>query len=124
MAVETAEDLAAMFSPEDFGVPMLAFRAVLSPSPGTLGVISENTVLAPQTEGLPFIGIQTTGYVAERPGTTADVSMMVPRIIATKASLPDLQQNDEIELPSGQRVIVNDVHYKGELIIIHYHENW
>jgi hypothetical protein len=103
MAVETAEDLAAMFHPDDFGVPMVAHTVDAS---------------------LPFSGVPTTGYAAERPGTAADVSMMVPRIIATKASLPELQQNDEIEMPSGQRVIVNDVQYKGELIIIHYHEHW
>lgn len=103
MAVETAEDLAGMFHPDDFGVAMTAYMP---------------------NDSVPFQGIQTTGYVAERPGTTADVSMMVPRIIAQRSALPNLAQNDEIELPGGQRVIVNDVHYKGELIIIHYHEHW
>lgn len=103
MAVETAEDLAAMFHPDDFGVPMIAHMLDAS---------------------VPFNGVPTTGYVGERPGTTADVSMMVPRIIAQKVALQGLAQNDEIELPSGQRVVVNDVHYKGELVVIHYHERW
>ena len=92
-----------MFHPDDFGVPMTAHMAETS---------------------VPFHGILTTGYVAERPGTTADVSMMVPRIIARGAAVPGLAQGDEIELPGGKRVVVNDVHYKGELIVIHYHERW
>ena len=103
MAVETAEDLAALFHPDDFGVPMTAHMLAAS---------------------VPFNGVPTTGYVGERPGSTADVSMMVPRIIAMRSALPDLAQNDEIELPGGKRVVVNDVHYKGELIIINYHEHW
>lgn len=103
MAVETAEDLAAMFHPDDFGVPMVAHMVDAS---------------------VPFNGIRTTGYVAEQPGTTADVSMMVPRIIARKDAVAGLAQNDEIQFPGGERVIVNDVHYKGELVIIHYHEHW
>lgn len=103
MAVETAEDLAAMFHPDDFGVPMIAHM--------------------PDTS-VPFNGVPTTGHVSEQPGSTAQVSMMVPRIIAQRAVLQSLAQNDEIELPSGQRVIVNDMHYKGELVIIHYHEHW
>lgn len=103
MAVETAEDLAGMFHPDDFGVAMVAHMLAGS---------------------VPFHGVPTTGYVGEQPGTSANISMMVPRIIARKAALPDLAQNDEIELPGGARVIVNDVHYKGELIIIHYHEHW
>lgn len=103
MAVETPEDLAALFSPEDFGDPMIAHM---------LG------------GSVPFDGIQTTGHVAEAPGTVASASMTVPRIIARKAAIPGLAQNDEIELPGGARVIVNDVHYKGELMIIHYHDRW
>lgn len=103
MAVETAEDLAAMFHPDDFGVPMIAHM--------------------PSTS-VPFNGVQTTGQVFEQPGSTAQVSMMVPRIIAQRSVLQSLAQNDEIELPGGQRVIVNDMHYKGELVIIHYHEHW
>lgn len=103
MAVETAEDLEGMFHPDDFGEPM------------TLHSLAGS---------VPFNGIDTTGYVGEQPGTTATVSMMVPRIIAAKAAIPDVAQGDEIELPDGKRVIVNDVHYKGGLLIIHYHEHW
>lgn len=103
MAIETAEDLAAMFSLEDFGEAMVAHMANTS---------------------VPFHGIATTGHVSESPGTTADVSMMVPRIIARRASVANLAQTDEIEMADGRRVIVNDIHYKGELAIIHYHEHW
>lgn len=103
MAVETADDLAAMFHPDDFGVPMTAL---------SLG------------GSTPFNGIRTTGHAFEQPGVVAQVSMMVPRIIATKASLPDIAQGDEIQFADGQRVQIVDVQYKGELIIIHYHEHW
>jgi hypothetical protein len=103
MPVETAEDLAALFSPEDFGVAMVAHMPSAS---------------------VAFFGIPTTGHLSERPGSAADISSMVPRILARRASVPGLAQNDEIELPGGQRVVVNDVHYKGEMIVIHYHEHW
>jgi hypothetical protein len=103
MPVENAEDLAALFSPEDFGEAMVAHMPDSS---------------------APFFGIQTTGHLAERPGSTADISSMVPRILARRQALPGLAQDDEIELPGGKRVVVNDVHYKGELIVIHYHEHW
>lgn len=103
MAVETAADLAAMFHPDDFGVPMVAHM---------------------RDQSLPFHGIPTTGYVGEQPQTTATISMMVPRIIATRAAVAGLMQGDQIELQCGQRVVVNDIHYKGELVIIHYHEHW
>jgi hypothetical protein len=128
MPAETAEDLAALFHPDDFGVEMFAFIAASTPSPGSLMTLNETTLAVPQVVGVPFMGIQTTGYVGEGANAAAvmtpTVSMMAPRIIARKAALPDLAQNDEIELPGGRRVIVNDVHYKGELIIIHYHEHW
>lgn len=103
MAVETADDLAALFSPEDFGEAMTAHMPDVS---------------------VPFDGIATTGHVAERPGSVVDVSMMVPRILARRAALPDLAQNDEIEFADGRRVVVSDIHYKGSLIVIHYHEHW
>lgn len=103
MAVETPGDLAAMFHPDDFGVAMTA-----------------QTLAGP----VVFNGIMTTGYVGESPGSTAVISMMVPRIIAQKLAVPGLAQNDIIDLPGGQQVTVNDVQYKGEMIIIHYHEVW
>lgn len=107
MAVETAEDLAALFHPDDFGVPMTAFIGGAA---------------------VPFNGVPTTGYTPDLQHAsaplTADVSMMVPRIIAILADLQGLAQQDEIEMPGGKRVIVNDVHYKGDLVIIHYHEHW
>lgn len=102
MAIETAEDLTAMFHPDDFGVEMTAHMAAGSVS---------------------FNGIVTTGYVAEQPGMTAEVSMLVPRILARKASLPALAQGDIIEVDDdGTSVQVVNVQYKGDLIIIHYHE--
>jgi hypothetical protein len=107
MAVETADDLAGMFHPDDFGVPMVAY--VLDGS-------------------VPFAGIQTTGHVSEfsamSSASTVDASMMVPRIIAMRAPLAALRQNDEIEMPDGRRVLVVDIHFKGDLIVIHYHEHW
>jgi hypothetical protein len=103
MAAETAEDLAALFHPDDFGVELIAHMP---------------------DESVTFTGILTTAQVFDQPGTVAQVSMMVPRIITRKASVPLLAQNDQIELPGGQQVIVNDVAYKGELMIIHYHEAW
>lgn len=103
MAIETAEDLAALFHPDDFGVEMIAHMVSAS---------------------VPFFGVPTTGHTFEQPGSTAQVSMLVPRIIAQRSTVADLMQNDEIELPGGTRVIVVDVQTKGELAIIHYHERW
>lgn len=103
MAVETAADLEGMFHPDDFGEPMIAHTLAGS---------------------VPFNGIPTTGYVGETPGTSATISMMVPRIIARRDAVAGLMQNDTITFQSGQSVVVNDVHYKGALVIIHYHEHW
>lgn len=103
MAVESDADLAAFFCQDEFGAPLRAHTAG--------GVVS-------------FDGILTTGHVTEQPGTTAEISSMTPRIIARRAPLAGLAQGDEIELPGGRRVYVNDVHYKGEIVIIHYHDHW
>jgi hypothetical protein len=107
MPVETPDDLAGMFHPDDFGVPMVAHMPDVS---------------------VPFNGIPTTGHVSEfsamSSASTVEASMMVPRIIAMRAPLAALRQNDEVELPSGQRVLVTDMQYKGELVVIHYHEHW
>lgn len=103
MAVESDDDLAVFFNPDEFGVEMTASIAGVD---------------------VPFSGIATTGYVGEDPGTTAMISMKVPRIIARLQDLQDLQQGDIITMPGDKQVITNDVHYKGALVIIHYHENW
>lgn len=103
MAIETAEDLEGFFHPDDFGDPMIAHM--------TSGAV-------------PFNGILTTGHVSEQPGTSASISMLVPRIIASKASVAGLAQSDEIELQDESRVSVIDIQYKGSLVIIHYHEVW
>jgi hypothetical protein len=121
MAVETPEDLEGMFHPDDFGERMVAQISARPPAPGEGMVLADGvTVLT----GTVFHGIVTTGYVGETPGTTATISMMVPRIIATKAAVGGIQQGDIITRATGEAVSVNDVHYKGELIIIHYHEVW
>lgn len=121
MAVETPEDLEGMFHPDDFGEPMVAHIAALPAPPGTGLLLADGVMVV---EGTVFNGIPTTGYVGETPGTTATISMMVPRIIATKAAVVGIQQGDTITFQSGQAVVVNDVHYKGALVIIHYHEHW
>lgn len=103
MAVESAEDLAAFFDPDDFGVQLIGHTA----------------------DGeVTFNGILTSGYVGEQPGTRAVVTEIVPRIIARRTDVASLQQNDEIELPGGARVIINDMQTKGEMVAIHYHDNW
>jgi hypothetical protein len=73
---------------------------------------------------VPFNGILTSGYVGEQPGSRAVVTEIVPRIIARRTDVASLQQNDEIELPGGTRVIINDMQTKGEMVAIHYHNNW
>ncbi len=103
MAVESDDDLAVFFNPDEFGEPMTAATA---------------------TGEIAFAGIVTTGYTGEDPGTSAVISMKVPRIIASLSEADGLHQGDVITLASGQTVYVNDVHYKGALVIIHYHEHW
>lgn len=104
MAVESDDDLAVFFNPDEFGEPMTAVTALAGE--------------------IAFSGIPTTGYVGEDPGTTAVVSMKVPRIIAKLAETEGLHQGDVITMAGGKQVYVNDVHYKGALVIIHYHEHW
>ncbi len=101
--IESAEDLAALFHPDDFGVPMTAHGPDVS---------------------TPFIGIPTTASVRDDAAGTPGATLTVPCVIATRASLPRIAQSDEIELPGGQRVVVVDVKTKGDLIVIHYHEHW
>lgn len=107
MAVETAEELAGFFNPDEFGVPMV-------------GYTSEGSV--------EFHGIKTTGYVGEGANAgalvTPTISMVVPRILAKLADVQALKQGDSIEFEDGQTVVVNDMHYKGDIVIIHFHEHW
>jgi hypothetical protein len=105
MAVETAEELAGFFSPDEFGVPMVGYT----------------------TDGtIEFNGIKTTGYVGEggNDATTPTISMVVPRILAKRVDVQTLKQGDTIEFEDGQTVYVNDMHYKGDVVIIHFHEHW
>lgn len=103
MAVESAEDLAGFFDPDEFGEPMVA----------TIGI-----------ERLPFNGIYTDGPITEQPGTTPGITGYVPRVIAQRAPLVDLKQGDRIERESGAEFTVNDLQIKNDLLIIFLHDNW
>ena len=107
MAVETDDDLAGFFDPDEFGEPMVA----------TIGLSS-----------VEFNGIYTDGPVAEKPGTTdgwsgASIMGYQPRIIAPRAVLADLKQGDFITR-DGTQYSVNNIEIKGSLLIIFLHDNW
>lgn len=105
MGVETEGDLAGFFNPDEFGV-RLAIAG--------LGA---------------FNGIDTTGFTSLDPaGISAGVTAVVPRIICRRAAVPDIQQGDVIEFldasphnAAGALVTVNDLQFKGALLVIHYH---
>lgn len=107
MAVESAEDLAGFFDPDEFGKAM-----VLLPKDGEAEV--------------PFNGIPTSGPVSEqspagRASNLMEATMMVPKIIATRASIPTAAQDDRIRMHDGTVVQIVDQQYKGDLVIIQYH---
>ena len=102
MAVETAEDLAALFDLDDFAEAMVA-----------------HTSAGP----VPFNGIMTTAPVSETENT-ATVTMTVPRIVVRRLAVPSLAQNDIVERADGQRLVVNDIMVKGEMLMIHCHDYW
>jgi hypothetical protein len=103
MPVETAADLAALFDPEDFAEAMVAHT-------------SHGTV--------PFNGILTTAPISET-DNIAQATMTVPRIVARRAAVPGLAQNDTIEvIASGKQLTVNDIMTKGEMLMIHCHDYW
>ena len=105
MPVESADDLAGFFDPSEFAdeQPMTAF----------IGGIT-----------VPFDGIFTQGHQAEQPGTTPDITVTVPRVIAPRDSLPGIAQGDQIQRANGQVYVVNDLHHKRDLIILHLHDVW
>lgn len=104
MAVESAEDLAGFFDPEEFGEPWAAAVGFMS---------------------VPFHGIYTEAPMAESPGTTARLAGCEPRIIANAAGLDELAQGDVItRKKTGARYSVNDCQRKGELLIIFLHVIW
>jgi hypothetical protein len=104
MAVELLEELEGFFDPDDFGVPMVA----------TIGGVD-----------VPFSGIKTTAHSTEQPaGIGAVINALVPRVICRAAAVPGIQQHDRIELPGGQVVLVNDLQLKGDVLVIHYHEEF
>jgi hypothetical protein len=108
MSVESDDDLAGFFDPDEFGVELVGHHAG--------GQVS-------------FFGILTSGYVGEptsgkngAPRTV--ITDIVPRIIARQAAVSVLRQNDEIELPDSSRVVINDMQVKGAMVAIHYHVMW
>lgn len=104
MGVETEADLAGFFNPDEFGT-RLAIGSV------------------------EFNGIDTTGFISLDPaGLSAGVSAVVPRIICLRSAAPDIQQGDLIAFldasphnAAGALVTVNDLQFKGALLVIHYH---
>lgn len=105
MPVESAEDLAGFFDPDEFAdnVPMVA----------TIGGVP-----------VPFDGIFTEGHLAEQPGTSPDITVTVPRVIVPKAAVEGIQQGDQIERSNGDVWLVADIQHKRDLLIIHLQEPW
>lgn len=103
MPVESADDLAGFFDPAEFGKELTLYS-------------SGGPVL--------FLGIVTEGAKAEDVGLGTTVTTTVPRIICRRADVPNIQQNEEIQLPDGRLVLVNDLQFKSDLLIIHYHEGY
>lgn len=104
MAVESDDDLAGFFDPDEFGEPMVA----------TIGLST-----------VEFSGIYTDGPVSESPGTTVDITGFQPRIIAQRSVLADLKQGNQITRTNGGQVYtVNNIQIKNALLIISLHDNW
>lgn len=111
MGVESAEDLAGFFDPDEFGTRF--------EWQGVAGLA-------------PFNGINTTGAkILDDSSFSARVTDEQARIICKRADLPDVQQGDLIvaldaahNLQAGDLVLVNDLHYKGDLLIIYYHSRY
>ena len=104
MGVETDADLAGFFNPREFGTRL-------------------------SLDGAEFHAIDTTGAVSLDPaGIAAGISQTVPRLICRKDDVPVIQQGDMIEFlemsphnVAGTLVTVNDLQFKGSLVIVHYH---
>lgn len=98
MPVESAEDLAGFFNPTEWGDTLVA---VMAGGP------------------VPFNGIFTDAPLSEQPGTTPDVPVLVPRVMAPRAPLAALMQGDRIEREDGTLLgVVNNVQGKGALLVI------
>lgn len=102
MAVETVEDLAGFFDPDEWGEPMVA----------TIGLAE-----------VPFNGIYTDGPITEQPGSTAGLTGYVPRVITARAPLAELKQGDTVTR-AGTAYQVNDLQIKNDLLIIFLHDPW
>lgn len=107
MGVESDADLAGFFNPAEFGTRV-------------------------SVDGAEFHAIDTTGAAALDPaGIAAGISSVVPRLICRRGAIPAIQQGDMIEFletsphnVAGTVVTVNDLQFKGSLVIIHYHDGY
>lgn len=103
MAVESADDLEGFFDPDEFGEAMVAITGLAE---------------------IAFNGIYTDSPLAETPGTMANITGYVPRIIASKTAVSDLQQGDLIRRADGTQYQVNTIEIKNSLLIIFLHDVW
>lgn len=103
MPVESAQDLAGFFDPDEFAdeQPMIA----------TIGGFA-----------VPFNGIFTQGHLPENPNTTPDITTTVPRIIVAKSAVAGIAQGDRIERANGEVYWVNDIQHKTDLLILYLHD--
>ena len=107
MGVESDADLAGFFDPAEFGTRLIV-------------------------GGVEFHGIDTTGMTTLTPAEiSAGIPQVVPRIICRRADLPSIQQGDIIEVLEatphnavGAMLYVNDLQFKGGLLVIHYHTGY
>ena len=103
MAYDLSDDLAGFFNPAEFGDELTAHVG---------------------GEVVPFNGILTDAHLADKLGTEVAVTLTKPCIICARADLPNVHQGDVIDLPGGVPVFVNDLYFKGDLLIIHYHDRY
>lgn len=105
MPVESAEDLAGFFDADEFAdeTPMTAFIG-----------------------GMPvsFSGIFTEGFLAEQPGSTPSITTTVPRVIVPRAAVAGIAQGDTVQRGDGSVYVVNDLHFKRDLVVLHLHDQW
>lgn len=103
MPVESADDLAGFFDPDEFGEAMTIQMSL---------------------EAIEFAGIYTESPLTEEHGMRTGITGAVPRIIASRSAIADVTQGDVITRQDGREYIVNEVQVKDRLLIIHVHDNW
>lgn len=103
MPVESADDLAGFFDPDEFG---------------------DELVLVDGLTSTPFNGIYTDAPVADQPGSTPTITVRAPRVIASRAAVVGVQQGSRIERAgTGDLVgVVNDIAYKGAMVVLALHD--